>query len=52
VNVNGWHVPPCVVALVIGIYLAGLWIPIQGVAVGDVLAVCEQPYIGWHIWRD
>ena len=54
-NVSGWRVLAGVLALVIGLfglYLAGSWIPIPGVAVGDVIAMCEQPYMGWHICRN
>jgi hypothetical protein len=50
VNVNRWRVLAGVLALLIGLYLAGSWMPIPGVALGDVVAMCEQPYIGWHIW--
>jgi hypothetical protein len=52
VNVNGWRGQAGVLALVIGLYLAGSWIPMPRVAVGDVVTMCEQPYMGWHIWRD
>ena len=50
-NVKIWRGLAGVLALVIGVYLAGSWIGLPGVAVGDVIAMCEQPYLGWHIWR-
>jgi hypothetical protein len=51
VNVKIWRGLAGVLALVIGVYLAGSWIGLPGVAVGDVIGMCEQPYLGWHIWR-
>ena len=50
-NVKNWRGLAGVLALVIGVYLAGSWIGLPGVAVGDVIGMCEQPYLGWHIWR-
>jgi hypothetical protein len=41
-----------VLAGVIAVYLAGSWIGVPGVAVGDVIEMCEQPYIGWHIFTN
>ena len=50
-NIAKWRWMAGLVALVIGVYLAGSWLPLSGVAVGDVVAMCEQPYMGWHIWH-
>ena len=49
-NVKIWRGLAGVLALVIGVYLGGSWIGLPGVAMGDVIAMSEQPYLGWHIW--
>ena len=49
-NVKIWRGLAGVLALVIGVYLAGSWIGVPGVAMGDVITMCEQPYLGWYIW--
>lgn len=47
----GWRSLAIVVAAVITLYLAGSWTALPGIAVSDVIEMCEQPYMGWHIWH-